>query len=176
MSKKIIAIVDYDAAWGLSFQREARRLQAALGDCVVAVHHIGSTAVPGLAAKPVIDVLLEVSSLAALDARESDIVALGYKTKGENGIPGRRYYHLGDRIRTHQAHAYARGNPHLRRHLAFRDYLRRHPQVAADYAQVKRDAAAACNGDSEIYCGLKDCFVKHHECLALAEGFVGLGT
>jgi GrpB-like predicted nucleotidyltransferase (UPF0157 family) len=167
MSRKTIRVVGHDEGWGEEFRREAARLQDALGSVLLDAHHIGSTAVPGLAAKPVIDILLEVESLEALDDRERALVALGYRPKGENGIAGRRYFQRGDRDRTHQVHAYVRGDGHIRRHIAFRDYLRTHAAVAEEYARIKRHAAEACAGDSEVYCDMKDGFIKTHERLAL---------
>lgn len=169
MSRKTIRVVGYDEGWQDAFRRESARLGEALGPALLAAHHIGSTAVPGLAAKPVIDILLEVASLEALDRKEPAMVALGYKPKGENGIPGRRYYQLGGEHRTHQVHAFARGDDHIRRHLAFRDYLRTHAAAADEYARIKREAAEACAGDSEVYCDMKDGFIKTHERLALLE-------
>lgn len=167
MSNRTITVVDYDDAWPTAFERESQRLRWTLGEVVVRIHHIGSTAVPGLAAKPVIDVLVEVTSLLDLDAKEQVMVALGYRPKGENGIAGRRYFQLGGAARTHHVHAFVAGDEHVRRHLAFRDYLRRHPSVAAEYGDIKRAAAAACVNDSEVYSAKKNGFVKLHERLAL---------
>lgn len=171
MSRKTIRVVGYDESWESDFRREAALLREALGGVLLEVHHIGSTAVPGLAAKPVIDILLEVVSLEAMDGRAEEMIALGYRPRGENGIAGRRYYQRGDANRTHQVHAYVRGDAHIRRHLAFRDYLRTHGDIADEYARIKREAADACAGDSEVYCDMKDGFIKTHERLALlAEG------
>ncbi|MEP7041903.1 MAG: GrpB family protein [Dokdonella sp.] len=167
MSKKAIRVVDYDTAWADAFLHETQRLRGALGESVLDVQPIGSTAVPGLAAKPVIDILLVVRSLAELDAKEPAMIALGYQPKGEYGIRGRRYYQLGGAARTHQVHSFVRGDRNTQRHLAFRDYLRMNHGVAAEYAQIKRAAAEACNGDSEIYRRMKDEFIKAHERLAL---------
>lgn len=167
MSRRTIKVIDYDGAWEDEFRHEAARLREAIGAALFKVHHIGSTAVPGLAAKPVIDMLLEVESLDALDRKEMQMVSLGYRPRGENGIPGRRYFQRGDGERTHQVHAYVLGDDQIRRHIAFRDYLRTHSAVAEQYADVKRKAAEACGGDSEVYCEMKDGFIKTHERLAL---------
>lgn len=169
MSKKLIRIVEHEPAWADAFRREADRLRGALGACVLDVHHIGSTSVPGLAAKPVIDILVEVRSLGELDATDAAMTILGYRAKGENGISGRRYYTLGGAARTHQVHAFVRGDESVRRHLAFRDYLRTHGEVSDEYARIKKAAAEACGGDAEVYCGMKGGFIKAHERLALAE-------
>ena len=97
----IVRVVPYDSDWSRYFELERGRIEAALGDVVVALHHIGSTAVPGLLAKPVIDILLETSNLAELDRRTPDMEALGYEAKGEFGIAGRRYYRRDDEREHH---------------------------------------------------------------------------
>jgi GrpB-like predicted nucleotidyltransferase (UPF0157 family) len=108
----------------------------------VAVHHIGSTAVPGLAAKPTIGILLIVRELAALDACNTLLADLGYQAKGEHGILGRRYFSKkeADHHLFHM-HAYADGHPDIDRHLNFRDYLIAHPIVALDYQTLKQNLA-----------------------------------
>lgn len=163
-----VEVVAYDPTWVEAFEREQALIDAALGEVCRVVHHIGSTSVPGLAAKPVIDIMLEVEQLDALDARPDDLAALGYSAYGENGIPGRRYFVKGDDRRTHQIHAFATGDAHLARHLAFRDYLRAHANIAAEYAALKTALASSCEHDIDRYMDGKDAFIKRHEALALA--------
>lgn len=150
------------------FVAEAAAIEQAIGEILVAVHHVGSTAVPGLAAKPVIDILLEVSSNEKLDERNPAMAELGYEARGAFGIPGRRYFAKGGDVRSHHVHAFESGHPGLVRHLAFRDYLRAHPAVAAEYGELKCRNALLCAHDNEVYCDLKDAFVGEHERLALA--------
>ena len=166
MVVRIIEIVPYDEAWPSLFMAEAQRLGQILRD-VVAIHHIGSTSVPGLAAKPIIDILLEVNTIGALDAQTQTLSALGYEAKGEFGIAGRRYFAKGGMQRTHQVHAFARGDPNVTRHLAFRDYLRAHPGVASEYADLKRRVAASCQNDIVAYSAGKRAFIQTHEAAAL---------
>lgn len=157
-----IHMVPHDPTWRREFDREAARLRDALGSETVDVHHMGSTAVPSIHAKPVIDVLLVVRDLAALDAGRSSVEALGYEALGEFGIPGRRYFRRdnerGDR--THQIHAFEAGSAQITRHLAFRDYLIAHPEVAQDYSDLKRGLAAKYPDDSEAYMDGKDGFIR----------------
>ncbi|MGB4487112.1 MAG: GrpB family protein [Pseudomonas veronii] len=149
---------------------EAVRIAAALGPAALHVHHIGSTAVPHTRAKPVIDILLEVGSLKALDRDTQLLEALGYEAMGEFGIPGRRYFRLDDASgkRTHQVHAFETGTPDVLRHLAFRDYMRAHPALAAEYGELKSCLAKRHQQDMAAYIAGKDGFIKEHERRALA--------
>jgi GrpB-like predicted nucleotidyltransferase (UPF0157 family) len=155
-----MTVVDYSNEWPKQYEREQDLLQATLGDVLESVHHIGSTSVPGLAAKPVIDILLEVQSLDRLDALNSAMESIGYTPKGEFGIPGRRYFPKGGDERTHHVHAFASGDPLIAKYLAFRDYLRAHPAAVAEYAAVKMAASAAHQTDPEGYVAFKHGFVE----------------
>lgn len=166
----IVRVVPYDDGWPVRYETEAERLRDALGEAAARVHHIGSTAIPGIRAKPIIDMLIEVSDLAALDAQSSRIESLGYEAKGEFGIPGRRYFRRDneDGVRTHQIHAFDVGGLQADRHLAFRDYLISHPQVARAYGELKQQLAQRFPNDINAYMDGKDSFVKHYEREALA--------
>lgn len=153
-------VVEYSAEWPKLYEQEISLLRKALGSEIVRVHHIGSTAVPGLAAKPIIDILLEVQSVEGLDKLNKAMRDLGYQPKGEFGIPGRRYFPKGGDDRTHHVHAFAAGDPQIDKYLAFRDYLRTHPVAVAEYAAVKRAAAVAHETDPEGYVAFKQRFVK----------------
>ena len=163
-----IRVVPYNPRWPKDFEEEASSIQRILGAILEHIHHIGSTAVPGLQAKPIIDIMLEVSDLEQLDAKNSDMERLGYEPMGELGIARRRYFRKGGDNRTHQIHAFPKGDPHVLRHLAFRDYLIAHPRVAKEYGALKFDIAQRCNHDIEQYCDEKDPFVEVHEKKALA--------
>ena len=164
-----VQVLGYQASWPAAFEAEASRVAQALGDAGGVLHHIGSTSVPGLAAKPIIDMLLEVPDLAALDRRSGELVARGWEAKGEFGLPGRRYFRKTDTQgqRTHHLHAFEAGNAEARRHLAFRDYLIAHPDVRDAYATLKRALAAAHPEDMAAYMDGKDPFIKDHEARAL---------
>ena len=164
-----IEVVDYNPAWPDLFAAERNLLQQTLDGVVVRIHHIGSTSVPGLAAKPIIDILMEVTDVEELDSYTNEMLLIGYEALGEYGIPGRRFFRKGGDNRTHHIHAFAAGDYDVIRHIAFRDYLRENPEVAAEYAKLKKNVAAECNNDSEKYCDGKDEFVKFHESLALSK-------
>lgn len=156
-----ILLAEHDPRWADAFAREAARIREALGATVVALHHIGSTAIPGLVAKPVIDMLMVAPSVAAVDDRSAALVAIGYEALGEFGIPGRRYFRkdAADGTRTHQLHAFALGSDEIRRHLAFRDYLRAHPTEADAYAELKRALAREAS-DTRGYTEAKTGYVR----------------
>ena len=153
-------VVDYSAEWSTLYECEILLLRETLGNELVRAHHIGSTAVPGLAAKPVIDILLEVQSVERLDDFDNVMEELGYQPHGEFGIPGRRYYPKGGDDRTHHVHAFAVDDPHIEVHLAFRDYLRAHPASAAEYAAVKKEGSMVRGTDPEGYVAFKHDFVE----------------
>jgi GrpB-like predicted nucleotidyltransferase (UPF0157 family) len=167
MSLRKVEVVPYDSVWPELFEKEAVLLRKTLGDVAKKIHHIGSTAVPGLAAKPIIDILIEVSSLQSLDALNSEMKAIGYEPLGEFGIPRRRYFPKGGSDRTHQIHAFPAGDSHVTRHLAFRDYLRANPETAKEYEELKITVAKNCDNDLGKYCDGKDEYVKKIEARAL---------
>ena len=165
-----IFVVDYDPLWPLLFRKEADAISRILGDNLVLIHHIGSTSVPFLAAKPIIDIMPVVKDLSGVDAVSEEFVKLGYEYLGEFGIKGRRYLRKGGQERTHQIHIFQmEDDTNILRHLAFRDYLRSHRDVAMEYAALKKDLAARFPYDMDGYCDGKDAFVKRIENLALAE-------
>lgn len=134
------------------------------------IHHIGSTAIPGIFAKPIIDILVVVDSLATIEAKSSAMCELGYEALGEHGIVGRRYFrkNSANGIRTHQVHSFARGSSDVVRHLAFRDYMRACLEAAQAYSVLKQKLAIEFPEDIQAYVDGKNEFVKHHESLALA--------
>lgn len=163
-----VRLVEYDADWPRQAAERAARLRV-LEPVLVAVHHIGSTSVPGLIAKPIIDLMPLVSDLAALDPERGAVEALGYQWHGEVGIVGRRYctQDIGGR-RVAQLHFFAMGDPGVLRHLAFRDYLRAHAGIAAAYAAEKRRARDLHPGDHQAYGAEKQAWIDRVEAEALA--------
>ena len=163
-----VQVVPYDPSWPSRYRQEAALLREALGDCLVEIHHIGSTSVPGLWAKPIIDILPVVTAVEEADRRRAALETLGYEYLGEFGIPGRRYLRKGGDHRTHQVHLFGReSRDEIRRHLAVPAYLRCHPDAARDYAQLKRRLARRFPRDMDGYCDGKDAFVKALERAAL---------
>ena len=166
-----VEVLHYHEGWSSDFQVVRRELERALGPAVKAIHHIGSTSVPGLCAKPVIDILVEARSLTMIDDFSSAVEALGYEARGEYGISGRRYFSRpkGNRPKVH-VHAFASGSFHLGRHLRFRDFLRQHPDEAAEYSALKQDLAGRFANDPKSYQEGKAEFIRDIEEKALARG------
>ena len=156
-----VEIVPHNPHWSRMFEEEAQHLRSALGDNVVVIHHIGSTSIPGIYAKPVLDFLIAVHSLAAVDACNSAMETLGYEVMGEYGIAGRRYFRKeADNIRTHNVHVFQETSPQVERHLTFRDYMIAHPDDAQAYSDLKRELAEKFPEDIHGYMDGKDPFIK----------------
>jgi len=153
--------------WKLMFKEEARKLKSIFGKEILHIHHIGSTSVPELKAKPIIDILPVVREIHIVDNFIDEMKYIGYESKGENGITGRRYFQKGGDNRTHHVHIYQFGSYEIKRHLAFRDYLLVHPEVKDSYGQLKEKLAEKFPYDVESYISGKEPLVKEIEVKAL---------
>lgn len=172
MTPREVRVVPHDPAWTEAFETEATVLRSILGDEALAVHHIGSTAVPGLSAKPTVDVLVEVRKIRKVDDFNGVLVGRDYEVWGEYGIPGRRFFTKNrGSVRTHNIHVFKAGTPEVERHLAFRDYLIQHPETARAYGNLKSDLAKEHPTDIEAYMDGKDAFIKETERAALARSY-----
>jgi len=164
-----VTVVPYDPQWPAAFERGAREVKAALGESLLAIHHIGSTSIPGIHAKPIIDMLAVASDLSPVDEYKKHMREIGYEAMGEFGIDGRRYFRRDNvaGVRTEQVHAFEAESPHVRRHLAFRDFLQAHAGLALEYSQLKQRLAAAHPFDIEAYMDGKEAFIRQTEAMAL---------
>lgn len=138
-----IEIVPYDVTWPDRFAREAARLADALGDVAARIEHVGSTSVPGLAAKDVIDIQVAVAGFAPEARFREPLERLGYVHREDPDEPAHRFFELEDAAgrRLVNIHVCEAGGDWERRHLVFRDLLRTRPDVAAEYERLKRDLA-----------------------------------
>ena len=166
-----VTVTEYDPRWPELYRQEAARLEAVLGGNLVRMFHIGSTSVPGLRAKPVIDMMGLVWDLGRVEACRPAFEGLGYKVLGECGIPGRRYMRRGGdgTPRTHHVHLYQfddSGN--ILKDIAVREYLRCHPEQAAVYGELKSRLAQQFPEDYMGYCRGKEQFVARLSQQALA--------
>jgi GrpB-like predicted nucleotidyltransferase (UPF0157 family) len=164
-----VCVVPHDSNWREAFDSEAANIRKALNSIQLEIHHIGSTAIPGIYAKPVIDLLLVVANLDSLDGRNDRMISFGYEPMGECGIPGRRYFRKNgiNGMRIHNVHAFEEGTLGVRRHLAFRDYLICHPKIAEEYSLLKKQLEKYCHNSIVEYMAGKNHFIKNHEQLAL---------
>jgi GrpB-like predicted nucleotidyltransferase (UPF0157 family)/RimJ/RimL family protein N-acetyltransferase len=159
MSRKVV-LKQHDPEWIGQFEEEAARLTAVFQPNLVAIHHIGSTAVPGIKAKPIIDIMVVVHDIEQVDATNEAMGQLGYIAKGENGINGRRYFRKGsDTHHTHHIHTFQDDHPEIARHLNFRDYLIAHPDVAQAYSRLKEELAQKYVTEPPLYTDSKTNFI-----------------
>ena len=154
-----VRVVPYDASWPRLFQEESLRLRASLAPLAIELEHTGSTSVPGLAAKPVLDILAGVPEQLAIAPYVAALVAAGYVHRGEQGIPGREFFRRGD-PRAYHIHLTRVGSGFWREHLAFRDYLRSHADVRDEYARLKVALAARFPADRAAYIDSKAPFIR----------------
>lgn len=167
-----IAIDDYNSQWPLIYEVEKERIVGAIGHLLAGIEHIGSTSVPGLAAKPVVDIMPAVRSEADLDRTIAPMTALGYDyvTKYEAAVPFRRFF-----VKRRPPHPWA-FNVHVvpydgdwwKNDLAFRDYLRAHPETARAYEQAKRELAPRFESVND-YAAAKTSFIQAIKAKARAE-------
>ena len=160
-----MVIVDHDAGWPRRYRAERARVAEALGESAIDIEHIGSTAVPGLAAKPVVDMMVGMSGRAAADDALPRLAAIGYTDVSPgDGHPG-WYYCIGSGAKPHDVHLHLvrHGGNFWERHLLFRDYLRGHPDTAAEYGRLKRRLAEQYGADRQGYCDAKTGFVRSVE-------------
>ncbi|MBI4675389.1 MAG: GrpB family protein [Chloroflexi bacterium] len=163
-----IVIAPYDPKWVVRFEEECERILDAFSDLRAQIEHIGSTAVPGLAAKPIIDILIMVYTAEDAIRAITPLVRLGYTCYGEAEIPGRIYFDRRAYEPCH-LHLYVQGNPAIERHLLFRDYLRAHPDARDAYAELKRGLAEKFRNDRPTYTEAKTEFVRDIEARAREE-------
>jgi GrpB-like predicted nucleotidyltransferase (UPF0157 family)/chloramphenicol 3-O-phosphotransferase len=154
-----VVVSDYDVKWPVLFRQIAEPVRRALGEIIVAIEHVGSTSVPGLAAKPVIDVDVVVRSAEDVPAAIERLRDLGYVYQGDKGIPGRDAFMWPPHSPRHHLYVVIEGSkPHVD-HVRFRDHLRNYPQVAREYAELKRALAEQHRSDRERYTEAKAEFI-----------------
>ena len=167
---RAIQIANYDPQWPHEFAELSRVLKPWLGNLVLAIEHVGSTAVPGLAAKPIIDFDIVIQSRSLLGEVIDRLAELGYEHQGDLGIADREAFdrqspdvpRTGDgRLwREHHLYVCARDAAELAKHLAFRDYLRANTEAASAYAELKRKLAERFRDDRDSYCKAKTEFIE----------------
>jgi GrpB-like predicted nucleotidyltransferase (UPF0157 family) len=156
-----LEIAPCQPGWVGCYEEEADRIRTACGHSLVAIEHVGSTSVPRLAAKPILDIMPGLAKLDDGPATVEPMRRLGYEYFGEFGIPGRFYF-----TRSHDGrcvvhvHMFVAGSEEWQRHLVFRDYLRQHAELAAEYEALKRALSARCRPDRTAYTDGKTEFIR----------------
>ena len=158
-SRSPVIVADYDDAWPRFFDEIARPVREAFAGLAAGVEHVGSTSVPGLAAKPVIDIDVVVRSLEDVPTAIERLRALGYVYQGDKGITGRDAFMWPPSARPHHLYVVVAGNQPHTDHIQFRDYLRRHSDVAGEYATLKKALAESHRDDPLAYTDAKSEFV-----------------
>ena len=155
-----VSLSPYQEVWARLFEEEKKRLEV-IGAGVLDVQHIGSTAVPGIKAKPILDIGVAVANFEEAFTLVPPIERLGYTYRGENGIPRRHYFVKGPpNKRTHHIHMFEEANEEWAKHLLFRDYLRMHPETVTAYQALKEDLAKRYPRDREAYTNGKHEFIQ----------------
>ncbi|WP_010291871.1 GrpB family protein [Clostridium senegalense] len=155
-----IEVAEYNSSWKKEFMKESKLIEDIMKEEIIKIHHIGSTSIPDIFAKPVIDVLLEVKDINNTDEYNNELSKLGYISKGEYGISGRRFFLKGVYHRTHHIHVFETGNLEIEKHLNFRDYMIAHPEEAKMYGELKKELAIKFKHDIDSYCNGKNQFIK----------------
>ena len=147
-----IEVVDYDRDWPRQYVAERDRIDAAIGDVALAIEHVGGTAVPGLPAKPVIDLMVGVEDIERAGPAVAGLINLGYEyvPELESQLPDRRYFRRGS-PESHHVHMVPVSSDYWAEHLLFRDYLRTHPQAAEEYGKLKLGLAGRHRLDRDAY-------------------------
>lgn len=160
--KRRVEVLPFDPAWTQAFEDIKAELQSALGGLCIRIEHVGSTSVPGLSAKPVIDIDAVIRDRSMLGEVIAALGKLGYIHEGDLGIPGREAfgYEGKEHLMKHHLYVCAEDSDELKRHIAFRDYLRTHPETAKEYSRIKEEAAALYPTDIDGYIRHKSPFIE----------------
>lgn len=169
LQRGTVKLVPYSSEWKRLFAEEEHILRAAIGTYVMDIQHVGSTAVPGLEAKPIIDIAVALQRLEDVEKCIKPLECLGYEYKGDEGHSGRFFFAKGDPSqRTHYIHMVEWNSGSWKNLLRFRDYLRQHKEVANAYAKLKRELARKFQANRDFYTPGKAKFIE--SVLKMAEG------
>ena len=159
LKRGIVRLEPHTEQWHALFTKEDNRLRVAIGEYVLAVEHVGSTAICGLSAKPIIDIAIAVQEIADASRCVTPLEQIGYEYRGEQGIAGRHLFAKGD-PRTHHLHMVELSSDLWVGYLLFRNYLRQHRETAEEYERLKRDLAQEHRKDREAYTEGKAAFIE----------------
>lgn len=166
MRRKKVIVLPYDPAWKDAFEEIKGEIEAALGDLILGVEHVGSTSVEGLSAKPCIDVDVVIQDYSVFSDVVRKLEAIGYSHEGDLGIRDREAFRYSDKPHLLKHHLYVcpRDSRELHRHISFRDFLRSHPEAAEQYGRVKERGAQLFPEDMDQYIAYKSpCIARLYE-------------
>ena len=162
-----IEVVPHDPEWKKKYEKEASIIRSIFKKEILAIHHVGSTAIPGISAKPIIDILVEVNNIEKIDEFNKDMIEQGYIPKGQSGIPNRRLFIKGsEELRISHIHVFQEEDTEIIRLLNFRDYMIAHPKEAQEYSQLKERLAREFPENIDGYIEGKDAFIKNIDKIA----------
>lgn len=173
MRTRNVVVVDYDPQWEENFRKIRRELQTALGDIAIAVEHVGSTAVPGLAAKPILDIDVVIDQASDLPEAVERLRRVGYIHEGNLGIPDRDAFgYVGkEHLQAHHLYVCPKDSREFYRHIQFREYLKAHPEAREAYGRIKREAARRFPKDIDRYMEYKSaCILEIYQKCGLELG------
>jgi len=159
LERGTVKLAPYTTEWKRLFEQEKALLQAAVGDYVLDIQHVGSTSIPGMVAKSIIDIGIAVRSFEEATVCVNPIKQLGYEYRGEHGIPRRHFFVKGD-PRTHHVHVNEIDSRDWENQVLFRDDLIRHPEIAQEYAELKMELAQRFPTDRQAYLDGKAPFIE----------------
>lgn len=153
MIKKRVIVMPYNEEWKKAFSDIKKELDDALGDLALSIEHVGSTSVEGLSAKPIIDIDVVIEDISKLESVIAALKKIGYRHEGDLGVPGREAFKYDgkEHLMKHHLYVCAKEAKELKRHLAFRDYLRTHADAVEAYSKVKEEGARLYPEDIDKY-------------------------
>ena len=162
MGTKRVVVLPYDEQWKQDFLAIKAELAEALGELATGIEHVGSTSVEGLSAKPVIDIDVVIRDHTLLEDVISALRKIGYQHEGDLGITGREAFRYDgkEHLRKHYLYVCPADSPELKRHVAFRDFLRTHPDAAREYGRIKEEGARRYPDDIDRYIEYKSPFIE----------------
>ena len=168
LKRGVLALCPYHAEWETYYDEEQRRLQAVIADGVEKIEHVGSTAIPGMIAKPILDIAIRVNDMRCIEQSKPALIEMGYVYRGEQGITGRHLFAKGDPV-THHVHIMLPDCQNWFKQVCFRDYLLNHPNIALEYAALKRELISNPKIDRKAYSNGKAPFIERVLDIALLE-------
>ena len=160
LKRGVVKLKEYNREWAKLFEKEAKIISSTISHYIVDIQHIGSTAIPGTVAKPIIDIAVALDDLSNIDQVVKFLEEKGYEYRGEQGIPDRHLFVKGDEeYRTHHIHVMVNTSYEWKKHILFRDYLRKHPSEVKHYSELKKRLAAEFKLDREKYTNGKEEFI-----------------